>query len=135
MKTKELIIAVVLVATGVFSSVSGFAQTQGRVGINLILKPIQTLHVTASRYPSERTEAEKSNSRGGVQPRRVAAFGTTSFQLHIDSVFTKTVSSEIGERPRTVPADRYRNMYLGNRGAADSPVADKPLFIYSMQVR
>ncbi|GGC32890.1 hypothetical protein GCM10011386_26280 [Parapedobacter defluvii] len=133
MKMSKLIIPLVLAVLGAITAISGFAQSRNQVGINLVLKPIQTIHIDDKRDQSDRFR--KLTSDRNKPNRQVAAFGTTSYQLEVDSILIGTLP--IGETalPEYVVASKYKAVYLQNKRATYSALFDRPLLIYSIQVK
>lgn len=62
-----------------------FAQDRGSVGVNVILKPIQTIHLERDSYQSDSVrQVGVSVDRGSNQ--LVSAFGTAAYELTVDKV-------------------------------------------------
>lgn len=138
MKTNGLIIAFILVIIGVSEAIPGVAQPRNCVGVNLILKPIQTIHIEGNRDQPDRAEGSRVDRK--EQNHYVTVFGTTNYQLAVDSVTIVNTSRTVeGILPHLILAskgiaDSYSH-YVQNKGNVRPGSLSPALVIYSIQVK
>lgn len=137
-KMSKLIVSVVVAIIGGFCAVPGFAQSRGHVGVNLILKPIQTIHVESIRDQSNRAEEPRLGQKR--QNQYVTVFGTTTYQLGVDSVaFINTLCPVDRILPHSVLASKDSaatySRYGQNKRDVHPDSLSQALVIYSIQVK
>ncbi len=113
--------------------IPGYAQQSGRVGVNLVLKPIQAIAVNMDR---DNRAIEAVVVRAG-EPRGkpIVSFGTSQYALSVDSI-------HMDMRHRIDPAllaHALRRAYLnpGDAKQREDPAQPNPfrtLVVYSIQV-
>lgn len=127
------IVYLLLTMAGVLPIRFGFAQHKSSVGVNIIMNPIQTIHIE-DKHARVSEGKEGEDAEKAVDDQKIISFGTSAYQVTVD----RKEGLGSGDRPVGMLSQRVRTAVRRLSDAVpqreNKQPEGKPLVFYSIRV-